>query len=115
MNKRLKNRFKHAFFGLKTAFLEQTFRILTLISVVVLIFAVILPVTPAERGILLILVACVLAFELINSQVERVLDLIEPNYKEKVRHIKDISAGAVLLMSIASAVIGIMILFPYLF
>ncbi len=115
MFKKLKNSLQNAFYGLRVAFLEQTFRILSLVAFVVLVFAIVLPLSSVERGMLFLLVASVLAFELINSQVERILDILHPNYKEKVRLIKDISAGAVLLMSIASVVIGTMIVFPYLF
>ncbi len=112
---KLKESFQNAFYGLRVAFLEHTFRVLSIIAFAVLTLAVVLPLSPLERGILFLLVASVLSFELINSQIERILDILHPDYKEKVRIIKDISAGAVLLMSIASAIIGTMILLPYFF
>jgi diacylglycerol kinase len=56
----------------------------------------------------------VLSLELINSQVERILDLVQPEDHPRVKTIKDFSASAVLLSVIGSVVVGIIIFWPHI-
>lgn len=63
--------------------------------------------------VLILVAITVLALELINSLFERLLDIVQPDLDDRVRHIKDIMAGLVLLGSIGAAIIGIIILLPY--
>lgn len=62
--------------------------------------------------LLLLVIGVTLSLELLNSQIERMLDYFCPQRDEKVRAIKDLSAGAVLLMVITDVVIGLVILLP---
>jgi len=66
-----------------------------------------------EKLIIIFLIAVVLALELINTQIEKVLNILNPNYDQRVKLIKDISAGAVLLFCLGALIIGILIFFPY--
>jgi diacylglycerol kinase (ATP) len=56
----------------------------------------------------------VLAAEAFNSAIEKLSDVVSPEYSEAVRCIKDIAAGAVLFTAIAAALIGIIIFLPRL-
>ena len=47
---------------------------------------------------------------MINTCIERICDLIDESQNEKIKYIKDLSAGSVLLASIYSIVIGCMVL-----
>ena len=47
-----------------------------------------------------------------NTAVEKIADYIQPEFDVKIGFIKDISAGAVMLVSIASAIIGLIIYVP---
>ncbi len=105
---------KDALRGIKEAFVEQSFRTLFIIGFLVIVSLFIFPFAPVERAVLILVVALVLSLELINSQIERILDVLHPDYSEKVRKIKDISAGAVLVASISSVFIGFVIILPYL-
>ena len=106
---------KIAFFGLKSAFKEErNFRIQFLIAIVVIILAFIFKLNRIEDSILGITILVVLSLELVNSQIEKFLDLIQPEHHPRVRIIKDFSAGAVLLSAIGSIVIGFLIFWPYL-
>ena len=60
------------------------------------------------------MVALVLSLELINSQIERILDILRPDYSEEVRKMKDISAGAVLTASIGAVILAVIIILPYI-
>jgi diacylglycerol kinase (ATP) len=80
----------------------------------VLFVSYILGVSRQEFVILSLAVILVLFAEMINSAVEAVVDLLSPEYTEKARIAKDISAGAVLITAFGAAVLGYIILFPYL-
>jgi len=56
----------------------------------------------------------VLGMELINTQVERTADLIDKEDNYRIKLIKDLAAGAVLLMVINSAVVAYFIFSPYI-
>ena len=109
----MKNSFKAAFHGLKAAHSEQTFQILCFCGFVVIVLMFILGLSFLEKIIILFLVTLVLSFELINSQIEKILDFLQPNHDPKVKIIKDISAGAVLLICSGAAIIGFLIFFSH--
>ena len=111
----LLNSFKIAFLGLISAFKkEKNFRTQCLIGIIVIFFMIVLGLNAIEKSILLLMILVVLSLELINSQIEKFLDFIQPDHHQKVKIIKDFSAGAVLLSAIGSIVIGILIFLPYI-
>lgn len=65
-----------------------------------------------EKIILIFLITLISALEMINSQIEKILDILEPNHNPKVKIIKDISAGAVLLACFGAAIIAALIFLP---
>lgn len=112
--KKFLNRLKFAFRGIKYAFSEQTFKICCIFAVLVIILMITLSLSVHDKEILILTITMVLAFELLNSQIEKFLDIIQPNYDDRVKKIKDISAGAVLIAVIGAVIIGILIFYPYL-
>lgn len=104
--------FKCAFRGLRTALEESTFQAFVLISLLVIIAMFWLEIPVVEKVLLLLVIGITLSLELLNSQIERVLDYFCPQRDSKVRSIKDLSAGAVLLMVITDIIIGLAILLP---
>ena len=80
---------------------------------VVVFLMMILGLNSIEKSILILTMLVVLSSELINSQIEKFLDLIEPNHHPRVKIIKDFSAGAVLISALGSVIIGILIFLPY--
>ncbi len=111
---KLKNSFKAALKGLRIAHHEQTFQILCLCGFLVMIFIFVLGIRPLEKIIVIFLITSVLAFELLNTQIEKVLDFLQPDHDPRIKRIKDISAGAVFVVSIGAAISGILIFFPYI-
>ncbi len=105
---------KCAFRGLVYAFREQTVKILCFIAFLAIVLMIFLGISFIEKTVIFLTITLVLGLELINSQVERTLDIVEPKFSQKVREIKDISAGAVLIASIGAALIGILIFLPYI-
>ena len=111
--KRLRQSFKHALRGVRIVFkTEQSFRIQTVVGILVIIAAFWLEIRAAELIILFLMVGVVLVLELINSIFERIIDTFKPRLHPAVRDIKDIMAGTVLIASAAAAVIGIIIFWP---
>ncbi len=59
-------------------------------------------------------VIIVILAEMLNTAIEYMVDIISPEYSEKARVVKDIAAGAVLITAFGAAVIGYIILMPYI-
>ena len=59
-------------------------------------------------------IGLVLAGEAINSAIERLSDVVQPEWDDRIRDVKDISAGAVLICAITAAIIGIIVFLPKL-
>ncbi len=107
--------FRHAFRGLVYTFrYELSFRIQLVFAFVALVAAFCFPLKLSERMVIILLVALVLILELVNSTLERILDLFRPRINESSKFIKDIMAGAVLLAALTSLILGIMIFLPHL-
>ncbi len=93
---------------------EKNFSIQLFIAVLVVIAALALPVKRTEWLILIIVIGAVLSAEAMNTAVEKVCDLFGIENDKRLKTIKDSSASAVLIISIAAAVIGFIIFIPYL-
>ena len=105
---------KIGFWGIKNAFkAEQSFRFQVIYGILTIILTIIFPLTTIERVIVVILIGMVLGFELLNSQIEKILDIVNPEFSNKVKLIKDFSAAAVLIVVITAITVGILIFLPY--
>ena len=107
--------FKDAWKGLRFVFMhEQNFRIHCTIGVVVISTTIFLPLATADRAIIFLTIAMVLGFELINTAIEKLLDVVNPRLHEQVKLLKDIMAGLVLVSAGVAAIIGSTIFIPAL-
>lgn len=108
--------FRYALNGLLLFFRKDTNgKIELIIALVVIAAGFALRITAMEWIILLICISIVLAIEMLNSALENLCDLVEPNQHPVIKKVKDISAGAVLFASVISAVVGTIIFLPKLF
>ena len=80
----------------------------------ILVLSYVLGITRMEFIMVSLAVILVISAEMLNSAVEAVVDILSPQYSEKARTAKDIAAGAVLITAFGAAVLGYIILFPYL-
>ncbi len=78
----------------------------------VIIMGIILKISTTEWCICIVLFGLVISLELVNTAIETVVDIAMPEINEKAKKAKDISASAVLVSAIASAVIGFIIFLP---
>lgn len=81
---------------------------------IVLFTSFVLGVNRLEFLIIAVSVILVLAAEMFNTAVEATVDIVCPHPSEKARIAKDIAAGSVLVTSCGVAVVGLIILYPYL-
>lgn len=108
---KLAKSFEHGFDGLRVGWqTQQSFRIQVLCALVVVLAIIVLPLRYFERAILVMNVALVLGLELLNSQLEKILDILKPEYDERVKMIKDLSSAAVLVASAGAAIVAIFII-----
>lgn len=80
---------------------------------VVTIAGIYFDITSTEWCIVLLCFGMVLAAEGFNTAIERLVNLVSPNFHPVAGDVKDVAAGAVLICAIAAAIIGIIIFFPY--
>jgi undecaprenol kinase len=80
-------------------------------TIIVLVLAILLSIPTLQLIILLMLIGIVLALEMINTAIERTVDLVTEDYHPLAKQAKDAAAGAVLVFSIMTVVIGILIFF----
>lgn len=115
--KRLPQAFSYAGQGIKESFrAEFNLKIHCFVAFLVIIAGFIFKVSSTEWTILLLCIALVISLELVNSSIERVVDLVcGDDYHPLAKSAKDASAGAVLVVAIISAIIGLIIFIPYLF
>lgn len=112
-NKKLINSFKYAFSGIVTAFKsEKNMKIHFTMMMLVIIFGIFLKISLNEWLVCIMLFCMVIGSEMINTAVENVVNLAMPTKNEVAKNAKDISAGAVLVFAIGSAIIGLIIFIP---
>jgi diacylglycerol kinase (ATP) len=114
LRKRLES-FKYAFNGIKTLLAgEANARIHSIATVVVVAAGFLFDLTFTEWIAVVIVIGAVFATEALNTAIERLADVVSPGYHETIKQVKDLSAGAVLFMSIAAAIVGVIIFLPKL-
>jgi diacylglycerol kinase (ATP) len=90
------------------------FIIQLLIAILVISAGIYFQITTYEWTTILICVGGVLSAEIFNTAIEKMVDHLSPEKNKYAGEIKDLAAGAVLLFSIITAIIGIIIFYPYL-
>jgi diacylglycerol kinase len=66
-----------------------------------------------EWMMVIISIFLVLAVEMINSAIEVLVDMVSPTWSAKAKYIKDVSAAAVLMVALGSALTGGLVFLPY--
>ena len=91
---------------------ERNIKIQLVCALLVIIAAIVLHVSFTEWAVLLICCGGVLTLEIVNTAIETVSDVITETYRPAVKICKDAAAGAVLLFSVFSFVVGCIIFIP---
>lgn len=107
--------FGYAFQGI-AAFLrsEPHARIHALATVVVVALGCYVKLPALQWVLLLLVIGLVWVTEMINTVVEKIMDHVAPERHPRIKWIKDVAAGAVLVSAIIAVIAGALIFFPYL-
>lgn len=91
---------------------EDNFKREIFLGIIALIVSYVLKIDKIEFMIIIIVIGLVLICEIINTAVERLVDLVSPNYNKIAGEVKDIMAFAVLFMCTISLIVGAIIFIP---
>ena len=85
---------------------EDNFRRLIWLGAVVAAVFTLLRPPPVWWALVVLCVGLMWALELVNTAVEELVDLLSPEHRAQAGRIKDLMAGAVLLLGLAIAAVG---------
>lgn len=115
----VKNRIKSVGFALRGALLlvrtEASIKVQVFIALVMTAAGFLFEISPTEWVVQILTIAVIMGVEGLNTAVEKLADFVQPKFDEKIGVIKDVSAGAVMLVSIAATIIGFIIYLPKIF
>lgn len=105
----------YALEGLKFAFMEgRNFKIQLGFAILISILGFVLKISTNEWLTLILIITLVLILELVNTAIESVVDMVSLKFHPLAKIAKDVTAGAVLVASIGSIIIGFLIFLPKL-
>jgi diacylglycerol kinase len=105
--------FRFAFSGLWYALRTQrSMRIHLGMASAVTIAGLWLGLSAGQWALLALTSGLVLLSEMINTVVEKLVDLVCPDYHPLARIVKDVMAGTVLLAAIIAVIVGLLVLGP---
>lgn len=99
------------FFLLKN---EDSIKVQSLFFLLFIFLGYYFEITTNEWIIHIILIGFILTAEALNTVAEKICDFINPKYDDRIKLIKDISAGAVSFAVISSLIVLIIIYCPYI-
>ena len=100
--------------GFPLMFKEKNFTIHIGAAFTAIFLCIFLQVSTIEFLIVVVCIATVISAEIFNSAVEKLCDFVHPEEHEQIKVIKDIAAAAVLMVALASFIVGVVIFVPKL-
>jgi len=109
----LNKTFVNAFNGIQYFFkTERNGKIQLFVSFLVLLTGFYFRLSPTEWAFIFLCIGAVMGMEMLNSALEHLCNVVHYDYHPVIKIIKDVSAGAVLLTSVISVLIGLVIFLP---
>ncbi len=99
-----KNALRGIYYTIKS---ESHMRFHMVAAFYVILFSMFYNFSPAELALLFVLIALVMAAEVINTCIEELCNLTADRYEPIIRFAKDAAAGAVLILSAASVAVAL--------
>lgn len=93
---------------------EQNLNLHLIASGAVVIAGFVSGITRMEWMVVILCIGMVIAAELFNTSIEKLVDLVSPDHHPIAGQVKDIAAGAVLICAVAAAITGLVIFLPHL-
>lgn len=107
--------FKYAFEGISSAFREEpNLKLHFLAGFFVILLSFFLNISTTHWILVILIIGLVVSVELTNTAIEAVVDSFTDKQHPGAKLAKDISAGAVLVVSIVASISGALIFLPYL-
>jgi diacylglycerol kinase len=105
--------FQFAGEGLLYAFRTQrNFRVHLVTAIAVVALGAWVQLPRQSWAILALIIGLVLTAEMMNTAAEALVDLTSPEYHPLAKLVKDLMAGAVLIVAMISVIVGLLILGP---
>lgn len=92
---------------------QRNVRIQGICAFGVVMLALILKVSSLQWALLLLAIGLVIMAELFNTAVEEIVNWVSPQFHERARKIKDVTAGATAIAALVAALIGMIIFAPH--
>ena len=109
---RLKS-FGYAISGLAYAISSQhNILIHVILAIIAILLGFLLKISSFEWVAIIIVIGLVISAEIFNTSIEELVNLVSPNKNEKAGIIKDLAAGAVLILAITALLTGLIIFIP---
>ncbi|XKH51036.1 diacylglycerol kinase family protein [Chryseomicrobium palamuruense] len=107
--------FQNAWQGIfRAAKLERHLKFHIVAAIGTIAGAFILQFSALEWVVLVLTISGMIALELVNTAVERIVDFVQPEWDERAGQIKDIAAGACLIYACGALAIGCILYIPKL-
>lgn len=107
--------FNYAVSGIMAAMkMEKSLRFHYIAAITVILLSTFFNLTRIEFMILMFTVVLVVVLEMMNTALEKTVDMITVEYHPLARVIKDVSAGAVLIASFNALIVGYLLFFDRL-
>lgn len=104
---------QYAMHGIRFALVhEPNLRLQVIGGAAAIVLGLWLGLSQVQMAIVILTAGVVIGFEMLNSALETLIDLIHPEYHTVIRHAKDAAAGAVLAASVGALLIGLLLLGP---
>lgn len=111
-NKNLIDSFNNAISGIVHAIkAERNMKIHIAIAAILFVFSLFFNLSKTEFIVVCLTVAMVIVCELFNTAIEEIMNLVTTGYHPKVKIIKDVAAGAVLVSAFFAVIIGYFVFF----
>ena len=102
----LKNSLSGLFYAIKE---QKNLKIQLIMAFLVIIFSIVIKINKIEMMFICIAICFVIFAEVVNTAIEKTVDLVTEEYNEKAKIAKDIAAGAVIISSINAIIVGIIV------
>jgi undecaprenol kinase len=94
---------------------ERNMKIHTVVAALVIILGLFYQLSAIEWMLIVCAIGGMLSLELMNTAIERVVDLVTKDFHPLAKQAKDVAAGAVFIYAILSVLIGCIIFLPKIF
>lgn len=93
---------------------ENNARIHLSVAVVVLAAGFYFQLTPTEWALIFTQIGLVWAAEAFNTAIEKIADVVSPDFHPTIKSVKDLAAGGVLIVAICAVSVGLLVFLPRL-